>query len=81
MKSSWTENVNNYMDMFTHVKRWSIDYTNVQPCCMTEKLVFIRCRSEEPVASNMDISTGHIVLVSSKINVVEKGEGLIPVFK
>ena len=62
--SCWVENENNYMDVFTHIKRWSIDYTNVQPCCTTEKLVFVNCRSEEPVSSNMDISTGHIVLVS-----------------
>ena len=68
--SCWVENENNYMDVFTHIKRWSIDYTNVQPCCTTEKLVFVNYRSEEPVSSNMDISTGHIVLVSIWKNIL-----------
>lgn len=62
--SFWSDNSDSYLDTFTHIKRWSIDYTNVQPCCSTEKLVFNHYRSEEPVTSNMDISTGHIVLVS-----------------
>ena len=39
----------------------------LQPLYRTEVVVLPFSRSEEPVTSNMDISTGHIVLVSTNI--------------
>lgn len=51
---------------FTHIKkRWEYDEGAF---CRTETFVLSASRSEEPVSSNMDISTGHIVLVSTLIS-------------
>ena len=50
---------------FEHIKEWSSNF-DVSPCCRTEIIYLPSFRSEEPVASNMDISTGHIVLVSRR---------------
>lgn len=59
---------------FVHIKDWCCVY-DVSPCCRTETIYLPSSRSEEPVASNMDISTGHIVLVSrdnsGRINICE----------
>ena len=50
-------------DRFVHINKWFEDY-DTNPCSKTE-IIYLTCfRSEEPVTSNMDISTGHIVLVS-----------------
>jgi hypothetical protein len=74
----WLENNNNRVihrhrhlsledddEAFVHVNAW---HTNVggNPCSKTETIYLFASRSEEPVVSNMDISTGHIVLVSYK---------------
>ena len=53
-------------DRFTHIKDWFFSEYAVNPCSRTETIYVDSCRSEEPVQSNMDISTGHIVLVSTK---------------
>ena len=51
-------------ERFTHVNIWC-DMRGANECSRTETFYLPNfCRSEEPVASNMDISTGHIVLVS-----------------
>ena len=50
-------------DRFIHINDWFEEY-GVNPCSKTETIILHSCRSEEPVQSNMDISTGHIVLVS-----------------
>ena len=51
-------------DRFVHINEWYLQY-GCNPCSRTET-IYLHCyRSEEPVASNMDISTGHIVLVST----------------
>ena len=51
-------------ERFTHVNVWC-DMQGANVCSRTETFYLSPfCRSEEPVASNMDISTGHIVLVS-----------------
>lgn len=50
-------------DRFVHVNKWFADY-DTDPCSKTEVIYLTHCfRSEEPVTTNMDISTGHIVLV------------------
>ena len=50
-------------DAFVHINEW-FEHFGVNPCSKTETFYLHSCRSEEPVQSNMDISTGHIVLVS-----------------
>ena len=51
-------------ERFTHVNVWC-EMQGANVCSRTETFYLPPfCRSEEPVASNMDISTGHIVLVS-----------------
>ncbi|XP_074659356.1 receptor-type tyrosine-protein phosphatase N2-like [Tubulanus polymorphus] len=51
----------NCEDNFVHVKEW-YRFFHVNPCSKTEIIRLNYCRSEEPVVSNMDITTGHIVL-------------------
>ena len=53
-------------DAFVHINEW-FEHFGVNPCSKTETFYLHSCRSEEPVQSNMDISTGHIVLVSIKL--------------
>ena len=50
-------------DSFVHINSWYEHFEGSSPCSRTETIYLPRSRSEEPVASNMDISTGHIVLV------------------
>jgi len=50
-------------ERFVHVNTWHTDYGG-NPCSKTETIYLFAFRSEEPVVTNMDISTGHIVLVS-----------------
>ena len=51
-------------DTFLHVKEWYGAFP-VNPCSKTETIhVLSSYRSEEPVTTNMDITTGHIILVS-----------------
>ena len=51
-------------DRFVHINDWFEQY-GCNPCSRTET-IYLHCfRSEEPVMSTMDISTGHIVLVST----------------
>ena len=50
-------------ERFMHVNMWHTDYGG-NPCSKTETIYVCAFRSEEPVVTNMDISTGHIVLVS-----------------
>ena len=51
-------------ECFIHINDWFQHYGG-NPCSKTETIYLNHCRSEEPVTSNMDISTGHIVLVSA----------------
>lgn len=60
------QDVNVDMDSFVHINEWYLHY-GCDPCSRTETIYLHSFRSEEPVASNMDISTGHIVLVSTTI--------------
>ena len=53
-------------DRFVHINEWFEHYGG-NPCSKTETIYLDNYRSEEPVQSNMDISTGHIVLVSTLI--------------
>ena len=58
-------------ERFTHVNVWC-DMQGANACSRTETFYLSPfCRSEEPVASNMDISTGHIVLVSLCLVIVK----------
>lgn len=56
--------MNSCSELFVHVKDYACLCNNVYPFCKTEVIYLpLSRRSEEPVTSNMDISTGHIVLV------------------
>ena len=50
-------------ESFVHINAWHTDVGG-NPCSKTETIYLYASRSEEPVVSNMDISTGHIILVS-----------------
>merc|ERR1712038_1740489 len=69
-------------DRFVHVNSWHEEY-NVNPCSKTETILLHSYRSEEPVQSNMDISTGHIVLsymedhLQNKDRLDKEWEGLV----
>ncbi len=53
-------------ERFVHINTWYDTYGS-NPCSKTETIYLSHIRSEEPAVSNMDISTGHIVLVSKAI--------------
>lgn len=57
----------NYMDLPATAKQtlFSVHSSeNMKPNCLKLPQLFLFCRSEEPALTNMDISTGHMVLVS-----------------
>lgn len=58
-------------ERFVHVNDWFAQY-GVNPCSRTETIYCESCRSEEPAQNNMDISTGHIVLVSIVFSAIKK---------
>lgn len=53
-------------ETFVHINEWH-EHFNSDPCSRTEVIYLDACRSEEPATTNMDISTGHIVLVSKQL--------------
>ncbi len=62
-------------DSFVHINEWFERYGG-NPCSRTETIYLDNYRNEEPVQSNMDISTGHIVLVSIYLEHQPPGQGV-----
>lgn len=65
-KESISRDVSIDDERFVHINSWYEEF-GVNPCSRTETIYVHSFRSEEPVTSNMDISTGHIVLVSKHL--------------
>ena len=63
-KAGLVRQSSNLDEGFVHINEWH-EYYGGSPFSRTETIILNSYRSEEPVTSNMDISTGHIVLVST----------------